>query len=301
MQRRADEKLSRWWYLVKLPLLIMAISTLLPYYWMVVGAFKTIPELLQEPPTFWIEKPTLQNFYAADYVESEADPERRPPIFQRRTEGYGFFHQYFNSLAITFTVTGISLLLASLVAFVLTKRPFPGSHALFNLLLFSTMVPWEVTIIPNFLTVTHFHWVNHYKALIFPVLAKSMAVFYFRQMIISIPNDLIDAAIMDGAGTLRIWWRIVLPILRPGLAAIGIQVAIGEWNSYLWPLLVVNDARHTTLPLVLGKLAGNLTFDPQSAGVLMAASLAASVPAIVAFLALQRQFAAGLAVGTSKG
>jgi ABC-type glycerol-3-phosphate transport system permease component len=295
------EKVSRWWLLSKLPLFILVVSVLVPYYWMAIGAFKTVPELVQQPPTFVVEDPTTQNFYDPGFVESEIHPEHWAGIFQRESEGYGFVHYYLNSLGVTLFVTLLSLLAASLVAFVLTKRPFPGSRILFNLLLVSMMVPWEVTIIPNFVTVADLGWVNHYQALLIPGLAKAFVVFYFRQMMLSLPGDIIDAAIIDGAGTLRIWWSIVLPIIRPGIAAIGIPVAIGEWNSFLWPLLVINDYEHMTLPLALGKLAGNLTYDPQSAAVLMAGSLAVSLPAVIAFLLFQRQFIDGLTAGASKG
>lgn len=300
MQLMPNEKGSSWWLVAKIPLIILIISVLVPYYWMTIGAFKTVPELVQQPPTFWVEKPTTQNFYDAGYVEGEEHPDHWAGIFQRESEGWSFFHYYLNSLGITVFVTVLSLLAASLVAFVLTKRPFPGSRFLFNLLLASMMVPWEVTIIPNFVTVSDLGWINSYQALMIPGLAKAFVVFYFRQIMLSLSNDLIDAATIDGAGTLRIWWSVVLPVVRPGLAAIGIPVAISEWNNFLWPLLVVNDAQHMTLPLELGKLAGNLTFDPQSAGVLMAASLAVSLPAVIAFLLFQRQFIDGLTAGASK-
>jgi ABC-type glycerol-3-phosphate transport system permease component len=295
------EHRSRWLSLAKLPLLALVVSVLVPYYWMALGAFKTVPELMQVPPTFWVKEPTLNNFYDPGWREGQVQEGHWAGILQRETEGYGFLHFYLNSLGITAFVTVVSLLAASLVAFVLVRKPFPGSRSLFNLMLASMMVPWEVTIIPNFITVTELGWINRYEALLFPGLAKAFVVFYFRQMILSLPQDLVDAATMDGAGTLRCWWSVVLPLLRPGLAAIGIPVAIAEWNNFLWPLLVVNDPQHTTLPLALGKLAGNLTFDPQSAGVLMAASLAVSLPAIVVFLFFQRQFVDGLTAGATKG
>lgn len=247
MQVMPKEKTSRWWLVAKLPLFALIISVLVPYYWMTIGAFKTVPELVQQPPTFWVQEPTTKNFYDPGYVEGVDKPDHWPGILQRESEGHGFAHYYFNSLFITFFVTVVSLLAASFVAFVLTKRPFPGSKLLFNLLLASMMVPWEVTIIPNFITVTDLGWINSYQALMIPGLAKAFVVFYFRQVILSLSNDLIDAATIDGAGTLRIWWSVVLPIIRPGLAAIGIPVAIAEWNNFLWPLLVVNDAQHMTL------------------------------------------------------
>ncbi|WKB55839.1 carbohydrate ABC transporter permease [Eleftheria terrae] len=296
-----NETSSRWWTLARLPLLALVVSVLLPYYWMAIGAFKTVPELVQQPPTFIVERPTLQNFHDRGYTPAEPRDGHWAGILQHTEDQSGFLRFYLNSLGVTLFVTAVSLLAASLVAFVLVKRPFPGSRLLFNLLLASMMVPWEVTIIPNFITVTDLGWISTYQALLVPGLAKAFVVFYFRQIMLSLSNDLIDAATMDGAGTLRIWWSIVLPITRPSLAAIGIPVAIAEWNNFLWPLLVVNESSHMTLPLMLGKLAGNLTFDPQSAGVLMAGSLLVSLPAIVAFLAFQRQFIDGLTAGASKG
>ncbi|MGM9489052.1 carbohydrate ABC transporter permease [Ideonella sp. YS5] len=292
---------SRWLRLARLPLWLLVASMLLPYYWMLTGAFKTPPELIRKPPTFWVQQPTLKNFHNPDWAGSTADPERQPGVFQVNVDGWGFARFYANSLLVTLFVTAVSLLAASFVAFVLTKRPFPGSRALFNLLLLSMMVPWEVTIVPNFVTVAQLGWINSYAALLVPGLAKAFVVFYFRQIILSIPDELVDAALMDGAGTLRTWWSVVLPLLRPALAAIGIPVAIGEWNNFLWPLLVVNDAQYMTLPLELGKMAGNLTFSPQSAAVLMAGSLLASLPAVIAFLLLQRQFVDGLTAGATKG
>lgn len=301
MQALPNEKLGRGWMLARLPLLVLIVSVLLPYYWMAIGAFKTVPELVQQPPTFVVEKPTLQNYYDPGFKEDSPSPDHWAGVIQRKTDGYGFLHYYVNTLVITTFVTVVSLLAASLVAFVLTKRPFPGSKILYYMLLASMMVPWEATIIPNFITVTDLGWINTYQSLMVPGLAKAFVVFYFHQMMLSLSNDLVDAATMDGAGTFRIWWSVVMPVTRPALAAIGIPVAISEWNNFLWPLLVINDSHHMTLPLLLGKLAGNLSFDPQSAGVLMAASLAVSLPAIGVFLAFQKQFIDGLTAGASKG
>lgn len=301
MAQMPKEKQSRWWLLARLPLYTLIVSVLVPYYWMALGAFKTVPELMKVPPTFYVAEPTIKNFYDPGFEEGNNADDHWAGIFQRESDGFGFGHYYLNSLAITVFVTVISLMAASLVAFVLARKPFPGSKILFHLMLASMMVPWEVTIIPNFITVTELGWINRYEALLFPGLAKAFVVFYFRQMILSLPQDLIDAATMDGASTFRCWWSVVLPLLRPGLAAIGIPVAIGEWNNFLWPLLVINDPQHTTLPLALGKLAGNLTFAPHTAGVLMAASLAVSLPAIIVFLMFQRQFVDGLTAGASKG
>lgn len=296
------ERLPAWLTgLLKLPFFILAISVMIPYYWMATNAFKPIPEIVHNPPTWWIHTFTFDNFYNPDAnIKNSGKTDEFQGIFQIFANT-GFMHFYMNSVFITVLVVVTSLLIASLVAYVLVKHPFPGSNVLFFLLLGSMMIPWEVTIIPNFLTMTDLHWQSSYQALIFPGLAKAFAVFFFRQVIQSIPNELIDAARIDGAGELRIWWSVVLPIVRPALAAIAIPVMLGEWNNYLWPLLVVDDDAHQTLPLALGKLAGNLTYDPRAAGPLMAASLLVSLPMVAIFLAFQRQFVQGLTSGATKG
>jgi ABC-type glycerol-3-phosphate transport system permease component len=290
-----------WLAVLRAPLWLLVPAMLLPYYWMAIGAFKTVGELLRQPPTLWPNAPTGRNFFNPDWAGTTADPDKLAGILQVAVEGHGFLRFYANSLLITVVVTAVSLLAASLVAFVLTKRPFPGSRWLFRLLLVSMMVPWEVTIVPNFVTVAQLGWINTYAALLVPGLAKAFVVFYFRQAMLSVPDELVAAATLDGAGTLRIWWSVVLPLLRPALAAIAIPVAVAEWNNFLWPLLVVHDAATLTLPLQLGKMAADLSFNPQSAAVLMAGSLVASLPAVVLFLIFQRQFVAGLGAGATKG
>lgn len=287
--------------LLRLPLWLLVPAVLLPYYWMAIGAFKSSAELLRQPPTLWPQVATSRNFFNPDWAGTTADPDRLAGILQITVEGHGFLRFYANSLLVTTVVTAVSLLAASLVAFVLTQRPFPGSRWLFRTLLLSMMLPWEVTIVPNFVTVAQLGWINTYAALMVPGLAKAFVVFYFRQAMLSVPDDLVNAATLDGAGTLRIWWSVVLPMLRPALTAIAIPVAVGEWNNFLWPLLVVNDAATLTLPLQLGKMAGDLSFNPQSAAVLMAGSLLASLPAIVLFLLFQKQFVVGLQAGATKG
>lgn len=289
------------WRWLRAPLWLLVPVMLLPYYWMAIGAFKPVAELLRQPPTLWPEHATWHNFLNPDWAGITADPEKLAGILQVSVEGHGFLRFYANSVLVTVVVTAVSLLAASLVAFVLTKRPFPGSRWLFRALLLSMMLPWEVTIVPNFITVAQLGWINSYAALLVPGLAKAFVVFYFRQAMLSLPDELVSAATLDGAGTLRIWWSVVLPLQRPALAAIAIPVAVGEWNGFLWPLLVVNDAATLTLPLQLGKMAGDLSFNPQASAVLMAGSLLASLPGIVLFLIFQRQFVTGLQAGATKG
>ena len=284
-------------FLIKAPFYLLAITMFIPYYWMVTGSFKTIAELVKVPPTFLVQNPTVKNFFNSQSTE----PNQWLGLFQRYTEGLGFWGFYLNSLLITSFVVTVSLMLASIVAFILVKYPFPGSKFLFMVLLASMMIPWEVTIIPNFLTISALNWINTPQALMLPGLAKAFVVFYFRQSILSIPTDIIDAAKIDGASVMRTWWSVALPMLRPAIAAIAIPVALGEWGNFLWPLLVINDDAHSTLPLALGRLAGNLATDPKAQGVVLAASLITSLPAVILFLMFQRQFIQGLTSGATKG
>ena len=200
---------------LRLPLWLLLPVMLLPYYWMAIGAFKPVAELLRQPPTLWPQQPTAQNFFNPAWAGTTADPTKLAGILQVSVEGHGFLRFYANSLLVTFVVTAASLLAASLVAFVLTKKPFPGSRWLFRALLLSMMLPWEVTIVPNFVTVAQLGWINSYAALMVPGLAKAFVVFYFRQAMLAVPDELVAAATLDGAGTLRTWWSVVLPMLRP--------------------------------------------------------------------------------------
>ncbi|WP_293914345.1 carbohydrate ABC transporter permease [Deinococcus sp.] len=291
------------WFLrlLKTPLYLLALSVMVPFYWMFTGAFKSVPELKQNPPTFYIHDFTLGNFYNSKLGVSKDILDQGEGLFQKFPNGLGFFGYMLNSLLITASVTTCCLLIASLVSYVLVKRPFPGSTVLFTLLLASMMIPWEVTLIPNFLMVRDLGWINTYSALTIPLMAKAFVVFYFRQAILAIPTDLVDSARIDGANDLRIWWQIVTPLLRPAMAAIAIPVALGVWGDLLWAILVVNDESHSTLPMILAQLAANLNYSPSGAGVVMAASLIVSVPAVVFFALFQRQFVQGLSAGATKG
>lgn len=306
--------------LIRFPFYVLAISVLFPYYWLVTSAFKPIDEIVRRPPPLIIEKPTLKNFHNpvfANMTEEEKKQlanQRNDPNVEKQWAGFfervkfpNFLRILSNSVGITIVVTVLSILLASIAAYVLVRKPFPGSGFIFILLLASMMIPWQVTLIPNFLVTKSLGWLNNsitllpYLALIVPMLPKAYAVFFFRQAISVMPNDLFDAARIDGASELRVWWQIVLPLLRPSIAAIAIFVALGEYNAFLWPLIVVRDDAHFTLPLMIARLAGSLGSDPLSGGVIMAATLLMSIPAVIFFVFFQRQFMEGMTSGSLKG
>ncbi len=287
--------------LLRVPFYLLALTMFMPYYWMVISAFKPTAELSKNPPSFIVTQPTLNNFYDPTPYE----PNSALGLFQR-FEGaplrFGTF--FLNSLFITGSITLISLLLCSLAAYVIAKHEFPGRNLLFIIILASMMVPWQVNFIPNFLTIKQFGWLDPnytFLALIIPALPKAMAFFFLRQYIMTIPNDLLDAARIDGANEWQIWWRMILPLIGPALAAVSITIILNEWNNFVWPLIVVQDLGHQTLPVALSQLNTNLAGAPQNMGVLMVASLLISLPAVIVFLSFQKQFIESVASAGLKG
>jgi multiple sugar transport system permease protein len=290
---------------IYVPVLLLAVVVLMPYLWMVIGAFKPVPELSKSPPTFYIEQPTLNNFY--DELGGKSIPNHVEGIFQRFTDTKpdgilpgGFGRYYVNSIFVTTCVTVGSLLLASLAAFVLAKHQFPGRQFFFLLFLASMMVPWQVTLVPGFLIVKGLDWLNTFTALIVPALPKAFVVFFLRQYMLSLPDELLDAARIDGASEFRIWWGIIVPLVRPALVAMGIFVLLGEWNNFVWPLIVIQTADNRTLPLALG-LLNSTQSGANIIGVLMAAAMLVSLPTLILFLVFQKQFIRGIALTGIKG
>lgn len=296
-QRTLGSRLLR--PIMYIPVLIAAAIVVLPYVWMVLGAFKPIPELSKVPPTLYIEHPTLDNFY--DPLGGKGIQFHVEGIFQRFPQIPGGFARIFlNSIVVTSSITVVSLILASLAAFVLAKHRFPGRNFFFILFVASMMVPWQVLLIPGFLLMKQFGWIDTFWGLFVPALPKAFVVFFLRQYMLSMPDELLDAARIDGAGEFRIWWQIVLPLVRPALVAMSIFVMLGEWNNFVWPLIVIQSDDNRTLPLALSLLNYNLNGAPNQ-GVLLAAALLVSLPTLLLFLFFQRQFIRGIALTGIKG
>ena len=291
-------KRTAWRKVARLPLYLLAVTMVLPYYWMLIGAFKSVPELKRNPPSFIVENPSFNNFFDP---AGNKPPDHTLGLFQRLTDApWGFGTFYFNSIMITVTVTVFSLLIASAAAYVLAKLQIPGRNVLFIIVIASMMVPWQVLFIPNFLTVKNLGWINTFQALIIPALPKAFAVFFLRQFMLSLPDEMLEAARIDGASEFRIWWQIVLPLVRPALTAITIFTVLGEWNNFVWPLVVIQDSEHATIPLALSRLNQSF-FGSSTLGVLMAGSLLASIPTVIMFLTFQKQFVEGIALSSVKG
>jgi multiple sugar transport system permease protein len=251
------------------------VLTLLPFLWMLLGSFKTQGELLQRPITWWPEAPTLDNY--ARWLSQL---------------NYGQF--FANSVIVAVVVVLGNLVFCSMVGYALAKMRFAGKRVLFSLVLLTLMVPGVVTLVPMFVLVANMGLVNTYPALILPFLATPIGVFLMRQFILAVPDALIEAARIDGAGEFRIFARIVLPQCGPALATLAILTFLSSWNNFLWPLVVAQTESMYTLPVALSlySVGSNGTYY----GLLMAGSVLVVTPILILFLFLQRYFVQGIAM-----
>ncbi|GKT03818.1 sugar ABC transporter permease [Furfurilactobacillus sp. OKN36] len=213
-------------------LVLGAVTMLIPFIWILTTALKTAPETMVVPPTWLPKHLQWHNFVSAWHAAP-------------------FFTYFLNSIFVT-TVTTIGQLFTTiLAAFAFSRLSFYGQRALFGLFLSTMMVPGEMLIIPNFVTLSKFGLINTYGALIIPWLASFFAVFTLRQTFNTIPNELYYAAKIDGASDWHFLWTMMVPLSKSAITAIGILEVIGSWNSFMWPLIVTNSAKLRTLPVGL--------------------------------------------------
>lgn len=268
-------------YLAILLLSLGAILMIMPFMWMFSTSLRPIQESYKLPPAWF---PTEWHFetYAA--------------VFQSSVP---FLRFAANSVKITFFVTAGQLITCSMAGFAFGRLRFPFRNALFVLLLASLMVPGQVTIIPVFIIMRYLGLVDNHLALILPGLTSAFGVFLLRQFFLTLPQELVDAAKIDGAGPWTIYWRIALPLAGPALAALGILTFNGTWNNYFYPLIFLNTWEKMTLPLGITALRGYLASN--SASVVMAAIALAILPVLLIFLFAQRWFIAGITRTGLKG
>ena len=270
--RKLSRHFSQGW--VYAGLTLAAVATLLPFAWMLLGSFKTQGELLRRPVTWWPEAPTLANY--------------------ERWFGELQISQFFvNSLLVAVVTVLGNLLFCSMVGYALAKMEFAGKRILFLLVMLTLMVPGVVTFVPLFVMVSRLGLVNTYAALILPFLVSPLGVFLMRQFMMGIPDSLIEAARIDGAGELRTFIRIVLPLCGPPLATLGILTFLGSWNNFLWPLVAAQSADKFTLPVALSLFSTGQ--NATDYGLLLAGSVLVIAPIVLLFVALQRYFIQGVA------
>jgi putative chitobiose transport system permease protein len=259
---------------------LVAVITVFPFVWIFLTSFKgpTDP-IYSVPPQLVPQAPTLDNYVRVWNLL---------PV--------GNF--YLNSIVATVSVVILDTLISALAAYPLAKMRFRGRNVIFYTLLATLIVPPVLTSIPGFiLAVKVFQYHDQLTSVIFPFLANVFNIFLLRQAFRSVPDDLMDAARIDGAGDLRIWWSIMLPIIRPSLATVAIIIFVTQWNNFFWPSLMLNTMEHKTLQVGLVALQGAFLNDSRAiaAGVVMTV-----VPMIIFFMLLQRHFVRGL-TGAVKG
>ena len=208
------------------------------------------------------------------------------------------YNRYFvNSVFIATASTLLTLFFCSLGGYAFAKYQFRGQKILFGILLASMMVPFQVLLVPLFGLMYDIGWLNSYKAIVIPFSVGAFGVFLMRQFIVTIPSELLDAARIDGCSEFGIYYRVVLPIIKPALGALTIYSFLGSWNGYLWPLIILRDEAKYTLPIGLANLVGIYR---QDYGILMAGTLLSLMPIVILFLAMQREFVQGITLGGVK-
>ena len=276
---RAPALLPRnWWVFIVFALGLVLVAG--PFLWMVASSFKDAQELHAFPPTLLPVRPTLDNYTT---------------LFQK----LNFPLFFFNSLVVAVFVVGANLLFCSMLGYALAKLHFAGREQIFLIVMATLMVPSTVTLVPLFVLMSTLGLVNSYPALILPFAAGPFGVFLMRQFMLGIPDDLLEAARIDGASEVGIFFRVVFPISYAPLATLGILTFLASWNNFLWPLVVSSSERMYTLPVAVATFA--VGQNATDYGLLMAGSTILVLPVVLVFLALQQYFRPGVATTGIKG
>ncbi len=265
--------------LLHVALVTATLAAIGPMLWMVSASFMTPGEANQYPPHFWPAHPTLANYAA---------------LFTRLELGRYFL----NSAIVAITVTVVSLFVNSMAGYAFAKLRFRGRDQVFRVLMTGLVVPVQVVMLPVFLLMKELHLVNTYAGVIVPTLASIFGIFLVRQYAMSMPDELLDAARIDGATEMRIYWSVTLPVIRPILATLAIWTFLSTWNDFMWPLIVLTNESRYTLPVALASLVGEHAQDTE---LMMAGSVLTVLPVLGVFLVLQRYYIAGITVGSVKG
>jgi len=260
-------------------LALLSVIMLFPFVWMISSSLKDVTQIYQLK--LFPERPTLENY--------------RYILFSSSTK----FPQWFlNSVIVAVCTTASVLFFDSLVGYTLAKFRFPGKKIIFLLIISTLMIPTEMLVIPWYAMIRALKWVNTYWAIMFPGMISAFGVFLMRQFMSTIPDDLIDAARVDGLGELRIFITVVLPLVAPALATLAIFNFIGNWNAFLWPLIAASKPKMFTLPVGLANFSGEAGSDWHY---IMTGAAVAMAPLILVFLVFQKQIVKGIAMTGLKG
>lgn len=287
-------------FIVYFLLIIWSIISLMPLYWMLITALQMPDEVFTMPPKFI---PTVFRSFFPLIIQGDQE------------QAYFILAESFNSIKILFTKVGLHtwfinslivsvtatmgvLFLDSMAGYVFAKKKFPGRDFIFWLMISTMMVPGQVTLVPMFILIGKLGLKNSLAAVILPPLAMVFGVFLMRQYMKTIPSELLEAAKIDGASEFSTFWRVILPLSKPALATLGILTFMSVWNSFLWPLIVLNKEYLYTLPVGLKTLQDKNLVDY---GLLMSGATISAIPMVLVFLFFQKYFIKGLTLGSVKG
>jgi len=275
-------RLSLWLTSALMYGLLIAVSAfmIIPFIWMVSTSLKPADEIFAIPPIIISPNSSLK---AYAYLQ----------------EQYNILGIVKNTFVIAFSATILRLFFCALGGYGFAKFKFPGQGALFAFLLGTMVIPSVVTLVPVYIIMRDLKWIDTFWPLIIPGAANAFGIFFMRQYIMSVSNELMDAARIDGAGEFTIFWRIILPIIAPGLTSLGLIFFMGSWNDFIGPLIYLKSPEHFTLPLIIRSLigpVGRTVYDVQ-----MATSVISLIPLLIIFLIFQRRFVEGITAGAIKG
>jgi multiple sugar transport system permease protein len=257
--------------------MVGAFIMVLPFLWMVSTSLKTQADVLKQFPPRLIPTTFMISNYSTALTSMPFD------------------RFYFNSLFVSSAVTIVQLFTSSLAAFAFARLRFRGRDILFFFYLIGLMIPFPVLLVPNFLIIRQLGWYDSYLALIVPPAFSAFSIFLLRQYYRGLPMEYDEAARIDGASSLRIWWNIILPNSTPALAALGIFTFLGTWNDFLWPLVVTNSLQMRTIPVGLNSFQGQFSVRWE---LLMAASVVALIPVLIIYFFAQNWIIRGLSVSS---
>jgi arabinosaccharide transport system permease protein len=267
--------------LIYVLLIFIALLTAAPFVYMISGSFKLNSELFSYPITIIPQHPTLENYNRL--LNGQELP---------------FVRQFFNGFWTSVVQTALSLFIAGLVGWGFAKYEFRGKKFLFGFLLATMMFPGQVALVPLFLLMVNIGWIDNYAAIIIPGAIGAFGAFFMRQIMLSIPNELLDAGRIDGSSEFGLFLRIGIPLSGAGFSILAVLNFLGAWNNYLWPLIVLRTQEKFTWPVGLATLVGLYKIER---GMLLAGAFMATLPVLVIFVVGRNQFVQGLTAGAIKG
>lgn len=262
------------WTLVYIIMVLVVCFTVLPLVYLISTAFKPLSELFVFPPQFFVRNPTLKNF--SDLLLSMS------------SSAVPFTRYVFNSILVTVGTVAGTIIVSTLGAYGMVKHNPPGSKLWFQIILAALMISPFVTQIPRYLIINSLGLINSYAALIVPSIATAYNFFLVKQFVEQIPNDLIEAARIDGCGEMRIYWQIIMPLLTPAWSTLMVFSFVASWNDYFSPLIYLNDQAMKTLPLALNTVSGG-SASIGRAGAVAAATLLMTLPTVILFMLSQKK------------